>query len=282
MAASKHAALRCTRRPEVGADEVACWLPLVRSLARRLLRAAPASETLDDLEGDGYEALIHALSTFDRDKGATLAGWISVRVRGAMIDGMRRRHPGPFRRRDVRERLGSIEFVSLDAPLTRAGADADLTLAEVLEDREAVPVADVVEDRGQVALQRRVVRRALDNLSKREQRILVMRHVGEMTAAEVAACEGLSEGSVHRIERFAQIKAAAATRPPARRVDGLSAHELEVLEDAAAGATARETAKRLRRSAETIKSHRKAAIEKLGARNMCQAVSNAHRLGILH
>jgi RNA polymerase sigma factor FliA len=256
------------------------WIPFVRSLARQLLKTAPASESLDDLEGDGYEALIHALATFDPHNGASLASWISLKVRGAMIDGLRRRQPGPYRRREERERLGSVEFVPLDAPVN--GGGADLTLADVLADREAVPVPDLVEERELLAVKRRLVRRALDNLTKREQRIMVMRHVEEMSTAEVAACEGLSEGRIHKIERFAAIKAAAAARRPAARVDGLSAPELEVLADAAAGATARETAKRLRRSAETVKTHRKAAIEKLGARNMCQAVSNAHKLGILH
>jgi RNA polymerase sigma factor (sigma-70 family) len=280
MAATTEVESHRSLRPE-DADEVT-WLPFVRSLARQLLKAAPATESIDDLEGDGYEALIHALSTFDPDNGASLASWISLKVRGAMIDGLRRRQPGPYRRREERERLGSVEFVPLDAPVNGGGAGAELTLAEVLADREAVPVPELVEERELLAVKRRLVRRALDNLTKREQRIMVMRHVEEMSTAEVALCEGLSEGRIHKIERFAQIKAAAAALAPAARVDGLSAPELEVLADAAAGATARETAKRLRRSAETIKTHRKAAIEKLGARNMCQAVSTAHRMGILH
>lgn len=286
MAATTEVGSHRSPHPEDDAHEVA-WLPLVRSLARQLQKAAPATESLDDLEGDGYEALIHALSTFDPDNGASLSSWITLKVRGAMIDGLRRRQPGPYRRREERERLGSVEFVPLDAPVNGAGGGADLTLAEVLADRDAVPVPELVEERELLAVKRRLVRRALDNLTKREQRIMVMRHVEEMSTAEVALCEGLSEGRIHKIERFAQIKAAAAalapaSLTPAARVDGLSGPELEVLADAAAGATARETAKRLRRSAETVKTHRKAAIEKLGARNMCQAVSTAHRLGILH
>jgi RNA polymerase sigma factor (sigma-70 family) len=264
-----------------GGDDVARWLPLVRRLATHVLAAAPSEETLEDIEGDGYEALLRALESFDPSKGGTIEGWIALKVRGAMIDGMRRHSPGPFRRRERRERLGSVEFVSLDAPIRAADSDAQLTLAEALPDREAVPVAEVVEEREQLAAKRKRLRVALAKLTYRERRIMVMRHVEEMSVAEVAKRECLSKSSIFKIERDVRIKASGIDCPPPGDFYGLSERELEVLEHTATGASAPETAQRLRRSTETIKSHRKTAIAKLKARNMHHAIAKAYRLGIL-
>ncbi len=262
----------------VEAEEVARWLPIVKRLARQTYKSAPRGELLDDLEGDGFEALLRALDSFDPVNGGTLASWITLKVRGAMVDGLRRRHPGPYRRRQERERLGSVKFVSLDAPVRFADTGAPLTFAETLADLDAVPVADQVEEREQLAEKRRRVRQALDKLSQREKRIMVLRHVEELSVAEVAARERVTESRIYEIERVARVRAGGAS---AHDLHGLSDPELEVLQYTAAGDTARDTAKRLRRSVDTVKVHRKAAIAKLKARNMYHAISKAYRLGIL-
>ena len=61
----------------------------------------------------------------------------------------------------------------------------------------------------------------------------------------------------------------------------LSERELEVLAAAAGGETMDETAKRLWLSLETVKSHRRNVIAKLGARNLAHAIALAIRNGIL-
>ena len=83
-----------------------------------------------------------------------------------------------------------------------------------------------------------------------------------------------------RPDRFAaQAVAARHTLP---HLSPLSEMELTVLKSSAAGETSRETAKRLRKSTETVKTQRRAVIAKLKARNMCHALSKAYRLGILN
>jgi DNA-binding CsgD family transcriptional regulator len=56
----------------------------------------------------------------------------------------------------------------------------------------------------------------------------------------------------------------------------LSAVEFEVLRLTAAGHSGQEAAVELRRGRETIKTHRKAIIAKLGARNMPHAIAIAY------
>lgn len=273
------------RLPSVGDDNVAevvaHWLPFVKRFARQAYKVAPRGELLDDLEGDGFEALVRALDSFDPTRGVTPEGWIALKVRGAMIDGMRRRYPGPDRRRQRRERLGSVEFVSLDAPV--GGADAGLTLQETLADVAAVPIEEQVEEREHLVAGRKRLRAALEKLSKREKRILVLRHLKELSVAEVAACEGVTERRIAQIEQVARIKVEGEDQSAASSHDSnrLSKPELQVLQSAAAGDTTLDTATRLRRSSETVKQHRTAVIRKLRARNMCHALSKAYRLGIL-
>jgi RNA polymerase sigma factor for flagellar operon FliA len=263
------------------ADGVAQWLSFVKCLARQTYRLAPRGESLDDLEGDGFEALLRALDSFDATKGGTPESWITLKVRGAMIDGMRRRHPGPYRKRPERERLGpsAVKFVSFDAP---AGpADPGLTLGETLADGAEVLVEEQVEERDQLDPARRRVRAALGNLSKREKRLLLLRHVEELSVGELAAREGVTERRIYQIERAAAIKVRGESSPDAAAPSDLSGIELKVLQSTAAGDTAAETAKRLGRSIETVRTHRKAVVKKLRARNMCHALSKAYRLGIL-
>lgn len=61
----------------------------------------------------------------------------------------------------------------------------------------------------------------------------------------------------------------------------LTDRELEVLDAAAQGETMDETATRLWLSLETIKSHRRHVIAKLGARNLSHAIALAVRSEIL-
>ena len=61
----------------------------------------------------------------------------------------------------------------------------------------------------------------------------------------------------------------------------LTPRELDVLRWAAAGLTARQTAIRLAKGVETVKSQRASVLGKLGARNFTHAVAIAIRRGLL-
>ncbi len=57
-----------------------------RQFARRI--AAP-SVTLDDLRSFGREGLLQAARNFDESRGVPFRRWANLRIRGAMIDGVR-------------------------------------------------------------------------------------------------------------------------------------------------------------------------------------------------
>jgi RNA polymerase sigma factor FliA len=74
-----------------------------RQLARRL---ATTAVTLDDLRSFGREGLLQAARTFDAARGVPFRRWANLRIRGAMMDGVRQW--GSLPRRVYRE-LRAVE-----------------------------------------------------------------------------------------------------------------------------------------------------------------------------
>ena len=71
-------------------QRVAASLPFVESLARRMASTMPHSIDLGDLVQDGVLGLIDAAHRFDEDRGIKFETFAERRVRGAMIDALRR------------------------------------------------------------------------------------------------------------------------------------------------------------------------------------------------
>jgi RNA polymerase sigma factor (sigma-70 family) len=119
----------------------------------------------------------------------------------------------------------------------------------------------------------------LRSLPARYGAILYYRFVEEETQAQVGERFGIGESRVAQIER----KALELLRdePSESRPRSISEREREILSGAAEGESAEMTAKRLGRSIETVKTHRRHVIAKLEARNMIHAVHLAHRLNLL-
>jgi RNA polymerase sigma factor for flagellar operon FliA len=79
---------------------------LVDLIARQVGRRVASTITLDDLRSFGREGLLQAARTFDESRGVPFRRWANLRIRGAMIDGVRQW--GNLPRRIYRE-LRAIE-----------------------------------------------------------------------------------------------------------------------------------------------------------------------------
>lgn len=112
--------------------------PLVRFLARRLLPTLADHAELDDLIGAGMLGLIAAADTFDATRGHAFSTFATLRIRGAMLDELRRHDHLP---RSVRRRLRGLDRArgALSQRLLRRPEPAELA-AEL-----GVPVAAVWE-----------------------------------------------------------------------------------------------------------------------------------------
>ncbi|MCI2284600.1 RNA polymerase sigma factor FliA [Colwellia sp. MSW7] len=103
---------------------------LVKRIAYHLLARLPASVIVDDLIQSGMIGLFEAANNFDSTKGASFETFAGIRIRGAMLDEMRR---GDWTPRSVHKnsRMVSEAIKTLEASLGRDVTDVEV--AEKLE-----------------------------------------------------------------------------------------------------------------------------------------------------
>ncbi len=103
---------------------------LVKRIAYHLLARLPASVIVDDLIQSGMIGLFEAANNFDSSKGASFETFAGIRIRGAMLDEIRR---GDWTPRSVHKnsRMVSEAIKQLEA---RLGRDvSDIEVAEKLD-----------------------------------------------------------------------------------------------------------------------------------------------------
>ena len=98
---------------------------LVKRIAYHLLARLPASIQVDDLIQSGMIGLFEAASNFDNSKGASFETFAGIRIRGAMLDEMRR---GDWTPRSVHKnsRMISEAIKVLEAELGRDVSDIEV------------------------------------------------------------------------------------------------------------------------------------------------------------
>ena len=71
-------------------DQIVRHAPLVKRIAYHLLNRLPPTVQIDDLVQAGMVGLLEAASNFDPDMGASFETFAGIRIRGSMIDEIRR------------------------------------------------------------------------------------------------------------------------------------------------------------------------------------------------
>ncbi|MFL0251616.1 FliA/WhiG family RNA polymerase sigma factor [Clostridium neuense] len=69
------------------------YIPLVKYIASRVIVGKSKYIDYEDLVGYGMIGLIDALNKFDEDKGMKFSTYASIRIKGAMIDELRKNSP---------------------------------------------------------------------------------------------------------------------------------------------------------------------------------------------
>jgi len=89
------------------------YLPLVRNVVDRIKLNLPAHVDIDDLYSVGVTGLIAAVRRYDPNQGNTFAGYAATRIRGAVLDELRRMDWCPrrvrARTRKLKEAIGALE-----------------------------------------------------------------------------------------------------------------------------------------------------------------------------
>ena len=66
------------------------YLPLVKNVVGRIAMTLPAHVDTEDLQSVGVIGLLQALRNFDESNGASFETYATIRIRGAVMDELRR------------------------------------------------------------------------------------------------------------------------------------------------------------------------------------------------
>jgi len=206
---------------------------LVRRIAHHLAARLPASVEVDDLVQAGMLGLIEAARNFESDQGASFETYASIRIRGAMIDEIRK---GDWTPRSVHRRTRAAAEATrrIEQARGRAATGTEVAkalglepeeYARLLEDAVSGQVLSLdshIEDHGEVSLPaaacesperdlqatefRRALAAAIGALPEREQLVLSLYYEQELNLREIGAVLGVSESRVCQIHGQAVLR----------------------------------------------------------------------------
>src|SRR5688572_2037082 len=206
---------------------------LVKRIAYHLAGRLPASVEVDDLIQAGMLGLLEAASNYSVGRGASFETYAGIRIRGAMLDGLRKLDWAP---RSVHRKARAVANAirELEAEIGREARDSDvagkmgvsleeyhkivedaagcqissLTTEEgeiTATDPNADPFRDVIDERFRAALTD-----AIEGLPERERMVMSLYYDDELNLKEIGAVLKVSES------RICQIHGQALTRLQAR------------------------------------------------------------------
>jgi RNA polymerase sigma factor for flagellar operon FliA len=208
------------------------YAPLVKRTARQLGAQATGVMGREDMEQIGLMGLLEALRRYG-EPDAGFASYASLRVRGAILDELRRQdwRPRAVRQQSHRLRDG---VRALTRQLGREPSDIEIMRAldltaqqynDYLQDENAETIAsfdEILQDRIEAGdstpgpeaalLVRRSLEQALAGLNEREQRVVQMYYEFELSYKEIAAVLDLTDARVCQINKAALQKMKAALR----------------------------------------------------------------------
>src|SRR5690606_5204798 len=238
---------------DVANPRVEAGLPFVEALARRMAATMPHSTELGDLVQGGVIGLIEAAHRYDDSRGIKFETFAERRIRGAMIDALRKdawprgvrrmRREIEAAREKLRTKLGHEP--SLADLATAMGSDekrlgrtivrintiestSPFTSAEQIDESQLPAVMvpaepdrpDALYEQSEVQAR---VRTAIETLPQREQRVISLYYYGEVTMKDIGAELGVNESRVSQLH-------ARALR---RLRDALGVHESPAVQVAA-------------------------------------------------
>ena len=205
-------------------------MPLVRRIAWHVHARVASTVDVEDLAQIGMIALVEAANSFE-DRGHAFATYATLRIRGAMIDHLRR-HATICRAAIQRRRELARVRARLESRLGRAAAEAEmaeemgLSAADyraMVDDSQAVQQESIeevysdhsmwfadIEERADDAIDRErlqgAIAEAIATLPEREAMVLQLYFVEEMNLEEIGRTLGVGAA------RICQIKKAALDR----------------------------------------------------------------------
>ncbi|MDR3600691.1 MAG: FliA/WhiG family RNA polymerase sigma factor [Desulfosporosinus sp.] len=221
-------------------EQIEQYLPLVKRIAGRLAMSLPPHIDEDDIIGYGVFGLLDALERFEAARGFKFETYASIRIRGAMIDGLRTMDWVPH---SARQKVKRVQegFVELEYRLGRAATVqevAELLKMEVRElegvlaqaqmltltsfdevtgdgdgDSNGTPLNLLIDTDAQEAYQavekeeqQQILAVAVDKLPDKEKLVVALYYQEELTLKEIAAVLKLSESRISQLHSQAILR----------------------------------------------------------------------------
>ena len=213
-------------------DMVCRHAELVRRIAHHLAARLPPSVELDDLIQAGMLGLMEALKQFDAGAGASFDTYASIRIRGAMIDEIRR---GDWVPRSVHRRVREAAEATrqIEQKQGRAASQAEIAsaLGVSLDDYSrlmegaarghVLSLEDEANDSGEVRIAgetpppqqdlesaefRDALTAAIAGLPERERLVLSLYYEQELNLREIGAVLGVTESRVCQVHGQAMVR----------------------------------------------------------------------------
>jgi RNA polymerase sigma factor for flagellar operon FliA len=218
------------------------YADLVKRIAYHMMARMPASVQLDDLLQAGMIGLLEAAQKYDGSKGASFETYAGIRIRGAIVDDMRRGDWAPRsvhrNSRRVAEAINRVEArEGRDAEDAEVAAELGVEMSEyhsILNDTNASRLfsyEETFDDDASAGAKTAIsefaspqevftsaslkqsLAQAITQLPEREKMVLALYYDQELNLKEIGQILGVSES------RVSQIHSQAAARLKARMAD---------------------------------------------------------------
>jgi RNA polymerase sigma factor for flagellar operon FliA len=207
-----------------GNEMLAKYGHVVDRLARWLVVRTGMHSAYDDLWSAGALGLIEASKRFDQERGVSFEGFVEHRVRGAMLDELRRLDHLPRRLRSrtddlkkARHKLGTT--LGREATLEEVAAEMNTDLEEVSEMQgllePTVPLESVIpmlatthdmDDQAARAEALGVLSGAIEQVPERLKTVLGLIYIEGLTYSEIGGLLGVSEPRVCQLHNEALVR----------------------------------------------------------------------------
>ncbi|MDQ7050948.1 MAG: RNA polymerase sigma factor FliA [Enterobacterales bacterium] len=210
------------------------YAPLVKRIAHHLMARLPSSVQLEDMLQAGMLGLLEARGNFDASKGASFETFAGIRIRGSMIDEIRR---GDWVPRSVHKNARAIASVIKEIEQTTGRDARDTEVAkrlgvEVHEYRQMLMdvanghmmdfdgmgvdedyFSQGLSDTSQTPLERiqredfrNSLTDAISSLPEREKLVLALYYDEELNLKEIGEVIGVSESRISQINSQAMLR----------------------------------------------------------------------------
>lgn len=212
-------------------------LPLVKRVIERMKASLPPHVDSDDLGSVGVIGLVNAARSYRADQGSSFSTYATLRIRGAVLDELRRMDWMPRRARakskelsevvnQLEQRLGRIateaevaeemelsseeyaELLDTVRPITcieldglASEEDDETTLHDLIADESQTPAHTQIERKELVAL----MAGRIQKLPDMQKKVLALYYHEEMRLAEIAQVFGVTESRICQIHSQAII-----------------------------------------------------------------------------